>query len=199
MSYVQFNFDSAVLESVPVSQFKISDLFQMKTGSLFAELKRRKVYRVAVAYALMGWALAQGIAQVFPVFEVPNCILRLIMVLIPFGFPIALVLAWLFELTPEGLKRTVDIPPDKVPDIVRQLEAHARQQFVRGYLCALIYAGLGDKTKAIDYLKRGYLNHDNIDVTGVRVDPMLDALRSDHRFETLADEASNIHEHVGPC
>ena len=155
----------------------------MKTGSLFAELKRRKVYRVAVAYALMGWALAQGIAQVFPVFEVPNCILRLIMVLIPFGFPIALVLAWLFELTPEGLKRTVDIPPDKVPDIVRQLEAHARQQFVRGYLCALIYAGLGDKTKAIDYLKRGYLNHDNIDVTGVQGDPMLDALRSDHRFE----------------
>ena len=121
MSYVQFNFDSAVLESVPVSQFKISDLFQMKTGSLFAELKRRKVYRVAVAYALMGWALAQGIAQVFPVFEVPNCIVRLIMVLIPLGFPIALALAWLFELTPEGLKRTVDIPPDKVPDIVRQL------------------------------------------------------------------------------
>ena len=171
----------------------------MKTGSLFAELKRRKVYRVAVAYALMGWALAQGIAQVFPVFQVPNCTVRLIMVLIALGFPMALVLAWLFELTPEGLKRTVDIPLDKVPDIVRQLEAHARQQFVRGYLCALIYAGLGDKTKAIDYLKRGYLNHDNIDVTGVRVDPMLDALRSDHRFETLADEASNIHDHVGPC
>ncbi len=171
----------------------------MKTGSLFAELKRRKVYRVAVAYALMGWALAQGIAQVFPVFQVPNCTVRLIMVLIALGFPMALVLAWLFELTPEGLKRTVDISPDKAPDIVRQLEARARQEFVRGYLCALIYAGLGDKTKAIDYLRRRYLNHDNIDITGVQVDPMLDALRSDRRFETLADEASNIHDHVGPC
>src|SRR5438067_11603684 len=103
----------------------------MKTGSLFAELKRRKVYRVAVAYALMGWALAQGVAQVFPVFEIPNCIVRLIMVLIPLGFPIALVLSWLFELTPEGLKRTVDISPNKAPDIVRQLDTHAAQHFVR--------------------------------------------------------------------
>src|SRR5205814_5100916 len=142
--------------------------------------------------------LAQGIAQVFTVFEVPNCIVRLIMVLIPLGFPIALVLAWLFELTPEGLKRTVDILLDKAPDIIRQLEARARQEFIRGYLCGLIYAGLGDKTKAIDYLKRGYLNHDdNIDITGVQIDPMLDALRSDHRFETLADKASNVHDHVG--
>src|SRR5437867_10530611 len=192
MSYVQFNFDSAVLESVPVSQFKISDLFQMKTGSLFAELKRRKVYRVAVAYALMGWALAQGIAQVFPVFEVPNCIVRLIMVLIPLGFPIALVLAWLFELTPEGLKRTVDIPPDKVPDIVRQLEAQARQQFVRGYLCALVYAGLGDKTEAIDYLKREYLNHEEIDTTGILVDPIRDPLRGHPWLKTPADKSPDI-------
>jgi hypothetical protein len=171
----------------------------MKTGSLFAELKRRKVYRVAVAYALMGWALAQGIAQVFPVFEVPNCIVRLIMVLIALGFPMALVLAWLFELTPEGLKRTVDISLDKAPDIVRELDARARQEFIRGYLCALIYAGLGDKTKAIDYLRRGYLNHDNIDITGVQVDPMLDALRSDHRFETLADNAAKIRAEVDQC
>src|SRR5436305_3004958 len=172
----------------------------MKTGSLFAELKRRKVYRVAVAYALMGWALAQGIAQVFPVFEIPNCIVRLIMVLIPLGFPITLVLAWLFELTPEGLKRTVDISLDKAPDIIRQLEARTRQEFVRGYLCGLIYAGLGDKTKAIDYLSRGYLNHDdNIDITGVQVEAMLDALRSEHRFETLANKLPTYTIRSGPC
>jgi TolB-like protein/Tfp pilus assembly protein PilF len=74
--------------------------------NFFAELKRRNVYKVAVAYVVAGWALAQGIAQVFPVFDVPNWIVRLIVLLIVIGFPIALVLAWAFELTPEGLKRT---------------------------------------------------------------------------------------------
>jgi len=164
----------------------------MKMGSFFAELKRRNVYRVAVAYVFMGWALAQGIAQVFPVFDVPNWLVRSIVVLIALGFPIALVLAWLFELTPDGLKRTADISPDEVPDIVRQLEAQARQEFVRGYLCALIYAGLGDKTEAIDYLKREYLNHDRIDITGILVDPMRDPLRGDPWLETPADKSPDI-------
>jgi hypothetical protein len=109
--------------------------------NFFGELKRRNVYRVAVAYALMGWALAQGIAQVLPVFDVPNWVVRSIVVLIALGFPIALVLAWLFEITPEGLKRTADILPDQTPDIVQKLEARAQQQSVHGYLCALIYAG----------------------------------------------------------
>src|SRR5437879_9450592 len=76
--------------------------------SFFAELKRRNVYKVAVAYIVAGWALSQGIAQVFPVFDVPNWIIRLIVLLIVIGFPIALFLAWAFELTPEGLKRTED-------------------------------------------------------------------------------------------
>ena len=56
--------------------------------------------------------------------------------------------------------------PDETTDIVRQLQAQARQQFVRGYLCALTYAGLGDKATAIDFLKREYLNHDDIDTQG---------------------------------
>ena len=80
----------------------------MKIDNFFAELKRRNVYKVAVAYAVAGWALAQGIAQVFPVFGVPNWIIQLIVLVIVIGFPIALVLAWAFELTPEGLKRTED-------------------------------------------------------------------------------------------
>lgn len=80
----------------------------MSERNFFAELKRRNVYKVAVAYVVAGWALAQGIAQVFPVFDVPNWIVRLIVLLIVIGFPIALVLAWAFELTPEGLKRTED-------------------------------------------------------------------------------------------
>jgi TolB-like protein len=74
--------------------------------SFFSELKRRNVYKVAVAYAVVGWAIAEGISQIFPVFDIPNWAVRLIVLLIMIGFPIALVIAWAFELTPEGLKRT---------------------------------------------------------------------------------------------
>jgi TolB-like protein len=77
----------------------------MNPKSFFAELKRRNVYKVAVAYIVAGWALSQGIAQVFPVFDVPNWVVRLIVVLMIIGFPIALIFAWAFEITPEGLKR----------------------------------------------------------------------------------------------
>jgi TolB-like protein/Tfp pilus assembly protein PilF len=80
----------------------------LNSGKFFSELKRRNVYKVAVAYAVAGWAFAQGIAQVFPVFGVPNWVVQLIVLLIVIGFPIALVLAWAFELTGEGLKRTED-------------------------------------------------------------------------------------------
>src|SRR6266566_4993601 len=83
----------------------------MKIDNFFAELKRRNVYKVAVAYAVAGWALAQGIAQVFPVFDIPNWAVRLIVLAIVIGFPIALVIAWAFELTPEGIKRTEDVDP----------------------------------------------------------------------------------------
>ena len=97
------------------------------------------------------------------------------------------ILSWIFDITPQGITRTANIWPDEAIDFVRQLEAQARQEFVRGYLSALIYAGLGDKTKAIDYLKREYLNHDNIDPTGMSVDAMLDELRGHPRFEALFD------------
>jgi TolB-like protein/thioredoxin-like negative regulator of GroEL len=74
--------------------------------SFFAELKRRNVYKVAIAYIVGGWALSEGISQVFPVFDVSNAIIRLIVILIFAGLPVALVLSWMFEITPEGIKRT---------------------------------------------------------------------------------------------
>ncbi len=77
--------------------------------NFFAELKRRNVYKVAIAYIVAGWALSQGIAQVFPVFDIPNWVIRLIVLLIIIGLPIALVLAWSFEITPQGIKRTEDV------------------------------------------------------------------------------------------
>jgi TolB-like protein len=77
--------------------------------TFFGELKRRNVYKVAVAYVVAGWALAQGLAQVLPVFSVPNWVIQVLVVLIIMGLPIALGLAWAFELTPEGLKRTDEV------------------------------------------------------------------------------------------
>jgi len=78
----------------------------MNSGNFFVELKRRNVYKVGVAYVVAGWALSQGIAQVFPVFDVPNWVVRLLVLLIIVGLPVALVLAWMFEITPQGIKRT---------------------------------------------------------------------------------------------
>jgi len=77
--------------------------------SLFAELRRRSVYKVAVAYIVAGWALSQGIAQVLPVFNIPNWMIRAFVVLIILGLPVALALAWTFDFTPEGIKRTAAI------------------------------------------------------------------------------------------
>jgi hypothetical protein len=81
----------------------------MSNRNFFAELKRRNVYKVAAAYAVVGWLLVQVATQVFPFFEIPNWAVRLIVLLIVIGFPIALVIAWAFELTPEGLKRTEEV------------------------------------------------------------------------------------------
>jgi hypothetical protein len=73
---------------------------------LFGELKRRNVYKVAIAYGVIAWLLIQIATQTFPSFEIPNWMVRAVIVLVLLGFPIALVIAWAFELTPEGLKQT---------------------------------------------------------------------------------------------
>ena len=83
----------------------------MANRNFFSELKRRNVYKVAVAYAIVGWLLVQIATQVFPFLEIPNWVVRLVTAIVAIGFPIALVIAWAFELTPEGLKRTEDVDP----------------------------------------------------------------------------------------
>src|SRR5438309_12048941 len=84
-------------------------------SGFFEELKRRKVYRVAIAYIVASWALAQGIAQVLPVFDIPNSRIRVVILLLLIGFPIALVLAWIFDITPTGIERTSRAQPATVP------------------------------------------------------------------------------------
>ena len=97
-------FEALAEKIVPTREFRAAT--KVKIDTFFAELKRRNVYKVAIAYIVGGWALSQGIAQVFPVFDVPNSAIRAIVLLIILGLPVALVLAWMFELTPEGIKRT---------------------------------------------------------------------------------------------
>ncbi len=89
----------------------------MNLKKFFAELKRRNVYKVAIAYAVVAWLLMQVATQVFPFLEIPNWAIRLVIMLLALGFPIALIIAWAFELTPEGLKRTefADELPKKAP------------------------------------------------------------------------------------
>lgn len=83
----------------------------MDPGSFFAELKRRNVYRVAVAYAVVGWLVMQVAATIVPALHLPGAITTAVVVLVLLGFPIALVLAWAFELTPEGIKRSDKVAP----------------------------------------------------------------------------------------
>ena len=77
----------------------------MNLRNFFAELKRRNVYRAAAAYGAMSWLLIQIATQVFPFFEIPNSTVRFVVVALVIGFPIAMLVAWLYELTPEGFVR----------------------------------------------------------------------------------------------
>jgi TolB-like protein len=85
----------------------------MNPKNFFGELKRRNVYKVAVAYAVVAWLLVQIATQIFPFFEIPNWAVRLVVLLLILGFPVALILSWAFEVTPEGIKRESDIDPGK--------------------------------------------------------------------------------------
>ena len=81
----------------------------MNPYNFFAELKQRSVYKVGITYAVVAWLLMQVASQIFPFFEIPNWAVRLVVLLLITGFPVALILAWAFDLTPEGIKRAVDV------------------------------------------------------------------------------------------
>ena len=89
--------------------------------SFFAELKRRHVYKVAVAYAVISWLLIQAAAILFPTFEAPAWVMKVFVVSLAAGFVLALIIAWTFEMTPEGMKRTEDVTPnEKIPQWSRR-------------------------------------------------------------------------------
>jgi len=83
----------------------------MDPATFLTELKRRKVYRVAVAYAIVAWLLIQAASILFPTFEAPPWVMKVFVTAVILGFPVALILAWAFELTPEGLRRSEEVAP----------------------------------------------------------------------------------------
>ncbi len=91
----------------------------MNPKNFLTELKRRNVYRAAVAYAVVAWFLTQLTTQVFPFFEIPNSAVRFVVIALAVGFPIAMLLAWLYELTPEGIVRTEDLDPAQARSVQR--------------------------------------------------------------------------------
>ena len=112
----------------------------MRLTNFFAELKRRKVYRVAISYAVVAWLLIQIATQVFPFLDVPNWAIRLVIILISLGCPIALVLAWAFDLTPQGVKRTEDLPA--APN--EQLSRAAQEEIPQKSIAVLPFENLSD-------------------------------------------------------
>src|SRR6266516_6992815 len=95
----------------------------MNSPNFFSELKRRNVYKVAVAYAVVSWLIIQIATQVFPFFGIPNWAVRLVVLLLILGFPAALVLSWAFEITPEGIKFEGDVDRRTPRKIGRKLTA----------------------------------------------------------------------------
>jgi len=81
--------------------------------NFFAELKRRNVYKVAVAYAVVAWLLMQAASILFPAFDAPPWVMKIFIIVVIFGFPVALIFSWAFEITPEGFKLESEIEPNK--------------------------------------------------------------------------------------
>src|ERR1043166_8473593 len=86
----------------------------MSERNFFSELKRRNVYKVAVAYAVVAWLVVQAASIVLPTFEAPAWVMKAFIVLIALGFVVAVCISWAFEMTPEGMKRTANVSLDEV-------------------------------------------------------------------------------------
>ena len=172
----------------------------MNDRNFFAELKRRNVYKVAVAYAVVAWLLIQIATQVFPFFEIPNWAVRLVVLLLILGFPVALILSWVFEITPEGIKRESDVEPGKSikPQTGRRIVGLT-------IVVAIIAAGLlalellRSKSPATggDYatgMKEFEVARNDLSAglmlspALLRLDPAWDPIRSDPRFQKLCEK-----------
>src|SRR5438045_6345033 len=109
----------------------------MNPHNFFAELKRRNVYKVAITYAVVAWLLVQASSILLPTFEAPAWVMKAFVVFLTFGFVISVMISWAFEATPEGLKRTENVPSDAI------LPTWSRRKFATFIVAvALIASGL---------------------------------------------------------
>src|SRR6266566_9822875 len=107
--------------------------------NFFAELKRRNVYKVAITYAVVAWLLVQAASILLPTFEAPTWVMKALVVFLALGFVISVMISWAFEATPEGLKRTENVPPD----VAAKLPTWSPRKFATFFVAvAVIAAGL---------------------------------------------------------
>ena len=156
----------------------------MSDRNFFSELKRRNVYKVAVAYAVASWLLIQIATQVFPFFEIPNWAVRLVVLLLIAGFPVALVFSWAFEITPEGIKRESEIEADK------SITHHTGRKIIAlTVVLAVVAAGL------LVFQLWGPKKSTSVqtNVPGENAGPISDKSVAVLPFENLSDDKSNAY------
>src|SRR5258707_11937861 len=152
----------------------------MNARSFFIELKRRRVYSVAVAYVVVAWLFIQVATQVFPFFGIPNWVVRLVVLLSILGFPIAVVCAWAFEMTPEGIKLEGEIDRRITRKTGRKLTA-----------LIVIVAAVAAGVTVFRFL------HSQQDIKAAKQPPLAVAIESKSiavlPFENLSEEKANAY------
>jgi TolB-like protein/Tfp pilus assembly protein PilF len=153
---------------------------KMNARSFFSELKRRRVYNVAAAYAVVAWLFIQVATQVFPFFNIPNWVVRLIVLLVIIGFPIAAVCAWAFEMTPEGIKLEGDVDRRITRKTGRKLTA-----------LVVVFAALAAGVTVFRFV------HSQQGMEAVKQPPLAVAIENKSiavlPFENLSEEKANAH------
>ena len=146
----------------------------MNPRNFFAELKRRNVYKVAVAYAVAGWLLIQAASIILPTFEAPGWTMKVLIAALVIGFPLAVTLAWAFEITPEGIKREKDVAP------AESVTAHTGRKLIG---LTIVLAAIAAGLLAFQFLRsRGSATAD-VPAKSIAVLP----------FENLSDEKANAY------
>jgi TolB-like protein/Flp pilus assembly protein TadD len=154
---------------------------EVNSHNTFTELKRRNVYKVAVAYAVMAWLLIQVATQVFPFFELPNWAVQMVVLAMVIGFPIALVLSWAFELTPEGIKREEEVAPRRSP---------TRQTGRKLTALIIVVAALAAGVTAFRFLHSERSDADRQAAIGAGIESKSIAVLP---FENLSEEKANAY------
>src|SRR4051812_13823675 len=148
----------------------------MSAGNFFSELKRRNVYKVAITYAVVAWLLIQAASILLPTFEAPTWVMKAFVTFLGLGFVISVMISWAFEATPEGLKRTADVPPD----MAAKLPTWSRRKFATFIIgVALIAAGL----LAYQFVRQKSTTISGTDSKSIAVLP----------FDNLSDDKQNAY------